>query len=129
MEKPRPSPNFGKCTSTREAPARRSANAAGSSVGSRRRTSGEGGLSATSCRPLMSAAIDLFLEGLDADAVHDVDETLGVAVAALEIAIDQPFHAVGYRGAREGGAEHLARGGFPPRTSLALVPADLHLVP
>jgi hypothetical protein len=37
----------------------------------------------------MSVAIDAFLEGLDADPVHHVDEALGFAVAALEVAGDE----------------------------------------
>src|SRR5436190_20185138 len=91
MEKPRPSPNFGNSTSTRVACARRAANAAGSSAGPSRRmsASGCGELSATTLRPLIRVGIDLFLERLDADAAHDVDEALFLAVAALEIARDQ----------------------------------------
>src|SRR4051812_42973571 len=98
MEKPRPSPNFGNSTSTRVACARRAANAAGSSAGPSRSTSASGGgeLSATTLRPLISLGIDLFLERLDADAVHDVDEALCLAVPAFEVArdelLDHPRH-------------------------------------
>src|SRR5438045_3467712 len=48
-------------------------------------------LSATMRRSFISVAIHEFLEGFDADAVHHVDEALGVAVAAREVAIDQPL--------------------------------------
>jgi hypothetical protein len=50
---------------------------------------------------LISVAIYGFLEGFDADAVHHVDEALGVAVAAREVALDQLFDHVGDLGARE----------------------------
>jgi hypothetical protein len=33
-------------------------------------------------------AINTFLEGLDANAVHNVDKALGVAVAAFEVTLD-----------------------------------------
>src|SRR4051812_35309406 len=118
MEKPRPSPNFGNTTSTRVARARRAAKAAGSSAGpSRSRPSGGGELSATTLRPLISAGIDLFLERLDADAAHDVDEALFLAFAALEVArdelLDDPRHLL----AGDGAADHAAEGGA--RASLA----------
>src|SRR6266446_6807681 len=48
-------------------------------------------LSATMRRSLISVAIYGFLEGFDADAVHHVDEALGVAVAAREVTLDQLF--------------------------------------
>src|SRR5438105_13374883 len=103
MEKPRPSPNFGKFTSTRATPSSRSATAAGSSAGSRRSTcsSGDGAFSVMTRRSLISVAIDLFLERLDTDAMHDVDEALGLAVAPLEVALDQLFHHHGDVGARD----------------------------
>src|SRR4051812_199555 len=86
-------------------------------------------VSATTRRSLISTAIDLFLEGIDADAVHDVNETLGVAVAALEIAFDQALDDVGNLVAREGRADDLADRGADARPALALVAADLDLVP
>jgi hypothetical protein len=49
----------------------------------------------------MRLAIDPLLERLDADALHDVDEPLGVAVAALEVARDQPRDDIGHLRARE----------------------------
>src|SRR5439155_10404556 len=131
MEKPRPSPNFGKFTSMRATPSSRSATAAGSSAGSRRITfaSGDGALSVMTRRSLISIAIDLFLERLDTDAMHDVDEALGVAVAPLEIAPDQLFHHQGDVGAGERRPDHLAQCGFRSGTRLTLVSADLDLVP
>src|SRR3954469_15443516 len=104
MEKPRPSPNFGKCTSTRATRARRSTTAAGSSVGSSRSTSpcsGDGVLSAATRRPLINVGIDIFLERGDADAVHHIDEALGVAVPLREIAVDQTLDDLGHLGTRE----------------------------
>src|SRR4051812_27159125 len=132
MEKPRPSPNFGKCTSTRATCARRSATAAGSSVGSRRTTSpsGDGELSVTTRRCLINAAIDVFLEGCDADAVHHLDEALGLAVAVREIALDQPLDDTGHLRARDGWADDFAERRLrTARPDLALVAADLDLVP
>src|SRR5437868_5006215 len=132
MEKPRPSPNFGKFTSTRATFGRRSAKAAGSSVGSRRRTSpsGDGELSWTTRHCLINAAIDVFLERRDADAVHQVDEALGVAIAVAEVALDQALDHVGHLGARDRGTDHFAKRGLrATRAHLALVSADLDLVP
>src|SRR5437667_2063076 len=86
-------------------------------------------LSATMRRSLISVAIHEFLEGFDADAVHHVDEALGVAVAAREVAIDQPLDHVGHLGAGEGRADHLAQRRAHARADLALVAADLDLVP
>src|SRR2546423_4542672 len=142
MEKPRPSPNFGKFTSTRATCGRRSATAAGSSVGSRRRTNGVpasagttrslgcGELSVTTRRCLINAAIDVFLERRDADAVHHVDEALGVAIAVAEVALDQALDHVGHLGARERGTDDFAKCGLrATRAYLALVAADLDLVP
>src|SRR5689334_1133681 len=132
MENPRPSPNFGKCTSTRATRARRSATAAGSSVGSSRTTSPSGGDcgSLTTRRCLINAAIDVFLEGRDADAVHHLDEALGVAVAVREIALDQLLDDVRHFGARERRADDFAERGLRRAgTYLALVTADLDLVP
>src|SRR5687768_898706 len=125
MEKPRPSPNLGKFTSTRAARPSSPANAAGSSPGSRRITLSldESGLSVTTRRPLIRVAIDVFLEGLDADATHYVDEALGVAVAALEVALDEALDHVGHVRPREGRAEDFTQG------CGRLAAADLHLVP
>src|SRR5882672_2247936 len=125
MLKPRPSPNLGKFTSTRDAFASSPATAAGSSAGSSRTTfsSGDGGVSLTARRPLISLAIDLFLEGRDADSLHDIDETLHLAVPALEVALDQLFDRVWHFGARERGSEDLAE------RRRRLVSADLDLVP
>src|SRR6266851_10099254 len=68
-------------------------------------------LSATMRRSLISVAIYGFLEGFDADAMHDVDEALGVAVAAREVALDQLFDHVGNLGARKGRSDDFAEGG------------------
>src|SRR5258706_9007109 len=86
-------------------------------------------LSATMRRSLISVAIYGFLEGFDADAVHHVDEALGVAVAAREVTLDQLFDHVGDLGPREGRADDLAEGSAPAGPDLALVAADLDLVP
>src|SRR5881394_1541541 len=133
MLKPRPSPNFGKFTSTRVAQASSRATFAGSSAGSSRSTfsSGErGSVSLATWRPMINLAIDPLLERLHADTLHDVDETLHLAIALIEVALDQSFDHVRHLGAREGRAEHLAQRrvgalamGFP------LVAADLDLVP
>src|SRR5438093_7194254 len=131
MEKPRPSPNFGKFTSTRATPSSRSATAAGSSAGSRRITfaSGDGALSVMTRRSLISVAIDPFLERLDTDAMHYVDEALGLAVAPLEVALDQPLDDFGHLRASKRGTDHLAERGLRPRAGFALVAADFDLVP
>src|SRR5436190_6480575 len=80
----------------------------------------------------MSVAIDAFLEGLEADAMHHVDEALGFAVAPLEVAGDELLDHVGDVGPRERGPDHLAqrraRRDFAG-AGLSLVPADLDLVP
>src|SRR6185503_4465354 len=125
MLKPRPSPNFGKFTSTREAPASSPATFAGSSAGSRRttRSSGDGGVLLATRRPMISLSIDPFLERGDADTLHDVDETLHLAVPVLEVALDQLFHHVRDFGARKGRTENLAERGR------RLISADLDLVP
>src|SRR5579859_3485795 len=112
MEYPRPSPNFGKWISTRAAAPSRCAIAPGSSDGSSRITSpasssGDGGFW-TMRRPLMSVAIDFFLERFGSDAMHDVDEAFGVAVPVLEVALDQPLDDVGDIRARKGRAQDLA---------------------
>src|SRR5882762_3148130 len=104
----------------------RSATDAGSSVGSRRSTSpcsGEGALSVAIRRPLMSVAINAFLERFDADALHDVHEALGLAVAVRQIGVDEALDDVGDVGARERRPDD-----FPESTG-GLVPADLDLVP
>src|SRR5262245_26475634 len=124
MLKPRPSPNFGKFTSTRATPASSPATFDGSSVGSRRITlaSGESGVSLATRRPMISLAIDLFLEGLHPDALNHVDEALCLAVAAVEVALDQLLDHVWHFGARERRAENLSE------RSRSLVSADLDLV-
>src|SRR5687768_14243370 len=98
---------------------------AGSSAGSRRSTlsSGDGGFSLTTRRPLMSVAIDSFLERFDADAMHHVDEALGVAVAPLEIAVDQPLDNVRHIGARKRRSNDLADG------RRRLISSDHDLIP
>src|SRR3954453_3826545 len=101
----------------------RSATDFGSSVGSRRTTSpcrccaspcscasllDEGSACVAMRRPLISVAINVFLERFDTDALHDVDEALGFAVALLQIALDQALDHVGDIRARERGADDLA---------------------
>src|SRR5882762_11893100 len=86
-------------------------------------------LSATMRRSLISVAIHRFLEGFCPDAVHHVDEALGVAVAAREIALDQLFDHVGDVGAREGRTDDLAEGCAAAGPDFTLVAADLDLVP
>src|SRR5687768_10172970 len=97
----------------------------GSSPGSRRTTFslGEGGFSLTTRRPLMSVAIDALLEWFDADAMHDVDEALGFAVATFQIHTDKFFNHLRNIRARERRPEHLAERGR------RLISADLDLVP
>src|SRR6185295_9628337 len=132
MLKPRPSPNLGKFTSTRVAPASSPATAAGSSVGSSLTTfsSGDGGVSMATRRPLISLAIDLFLEGLHPDTLHDVDEPLHLAVAVFEVTLDQLLDHVRHIGAGERRAEDLAKGGIGAAVmGLPLIAADLDLVP
>src|SRR5262245_54177752 len=84
-------------------------------------------LSATMRRSLISVPIDRFLERLDADAVHHVDEALDVAVAAREVALDEFLDDVGDLGASERGPDHLAERRADAGPDLALVPADLDL--
>src|SRR5947207_9746368 len=86
-------------------------------------------LSATMRRSLISVAIDGFLEGFCPDAMHDVDEALGLAVAAREIAFDQLFDHVRDFGARKRRADNLAEGRTAAGPDFPLVPADLDLVP
>src|SRR5712691_5840651 len=86
-------------------------------------------LSATMRRSLISVAIYGFLEGFDADAVHHVDEALGVAVAAREVAIDQLFDYVRYFGTGKRRTDDLAEGCAAARPDFTLVAADLDLVP
>src|SRR3954469_6144159 len=80
----------------------------------------------------MNVAIDAFLEGLEADAMHHVDEALGFAVAAFEVAGDELLDHFGDVGACERGpddpAQRRARRDFA-RPGLSLVAADLDLVP
>src|SRR5712664_2031183 len=82
-------------------------------------------LSATMRRSLISVAIYGFLEGFDADAVHHVDEALGVAVAPREIALDQLFDHVGDLGAGERWADDLAEGCAPAGPDFTLIAPDL----
>src|SRR5262245_21832488 len=86
-------------------------------------------LSATMRRSLISIPIHRFLERLDADAMHDVDEAFRVAVAGREVALDELFEHVGNLGSREGRADDLAERRASSRADLALVAADLDLVP
>src|SRR6266581_401171 len=86
-------------------------------------------LSATMRRSLISVAIYRFLEGFDADAVHHVDEALGVAVAAREVAIDQLFDHVRYFGTGKRRTDDLAEGCAAAGPDFTLVAADLDLVP
>src|SRR5687767_6823125 len=77
----------------------------------------------------MSVAIDAFLERFDADAMHHVDEALGLAVAALEIAGDELLDNVRNIGTRKGGSQNPPQGRFGSALGPALVAADLDLVP
>src|SRR5262245_14179657 len=86
-------------------------------------------VSATIRRSLISVAINGFLEGLDADAVHDGDEALGVAVAAGEVAVDEFLDDVRHLRARERRADDLAERRADAGLHFALVAADLDLVP
>src|SRR6266849_3643211 len=86
-------------------------------------------LSAAMRRSLISVAIYRFLEGFCPDAVHHVDEALGLAVAAREIALDQLFDDVRDLGAREGRTDDLAEGCAAAGPDFTLVAADLDLVP
>src|SRR5678815_1521617 len=80
----------------------------------------------------MSVAIDAVLERLEADALHHVDEALGFAVAAFEIAGDELLDHVGDVGPRERGpddpAQRRSSRSFA-RARFSLVSADLDLVP
>src|SRR5678815_1185741 len=133
MLKPRPSPNLGKCTSTRDAPASSPATLAGSSAGSSRSTfsSGERGcVSLATRRPMISLVIDPFLERLHANTLHDVDEAFHLAVPVFEVALDQFLDDVGHLRPGEGRSEDLAQGGAGAvLVGFSLVPADLDLVP
>src|SRR6266571_5112313 len=80
-------------------------------------------------RSLISVAIYGFLEGFDANAMHHVDEALGLAVAACEVALDQLFDDVRDLGAREGRADDLAEGCAAAGPDFTLVAPDLDLVP
>src|SRR5882672_8559580 len=86
-------------------------------------------VSATIRRSLISVAIDRFLERFDADAVHDVDEALGVAVTPGEVALDQLFDDIGDLRARERRADDFAQRRTDAGLDLALIAADLDLVP
>src|SRR5882672_7637675 len=78
-------------------------------------------LSATMRRSLISVAIYGFLERFGADAMHHVDEALGIAVAAREIAFDEFFDHVRDLGTRERRPDDLAEGGADAGPHLALV--------
>src|SRR3977135_3327127 len=86
-------------------------------------------MSATMRRSLISVAIYGFLERFDANAVHHVDEALGVAVAAREVALDQLFDHIGDLGAPERRTDPLAEGSPAAGPDFPLVAADLDLVP
>src|SRR5258706_2951803 len=132
----------------------RPATDAGSSAGSRRTASpcscsragrcaapcscasplGESAVCVAMRRPLISVAINVFLERFDTDALHDVDEALGFAVALFQIALDQTLDHVRHVGAGERGSDDFAERGLRrpgefPGAGLALVSADLDLVP
>src|SRR5258708_6861518 len=91
--------------------------------------SGDGALSVTTRRCLISVAINPLLERFDADAMHHVDEALGIAVAALQVALDQPLDDVRHLRPRKRRAEHFAERRLHARTYFTLVAADLDLVP
>src|SRR5712691_3032788 len=125
-------------TRERSSSRRASHSASGTMTSSRAGTSGNSPLgprssrcqlSAAMRRSLISVAIDGFLEGFDADAVHHVDEALGVAVAPREIALDQLFDHVGDLGAGERWADDLAEGYAAAGPDFTLVATDLDLVP
>src|SRR5262249_53495207 len=86
-------------------------------------------LSAAMRCSLISVAINRFLEGLDADAMHHVDEALRLAVAARQIAFDELLDDVGNLGPRERRADHLAERRSDAGLDLSLVATDLDLVP
>src|SRR3954467_3912392 len=132
MEKPRPSPNLGKFTSMRAALLIFSVRTERSSCGSSRSTSPSGceGGFATTRRSLISVAIDSRFKRFDADAMHEVDEALDLAIAFIQVELDEFFHHVGHFGAGKRGAEHFAeRGAGSRRVRIPLVSADLDLVP
>src|SRR5262245_41831117 len=106
MEKPRPSPNLGKLTATMRAPASSAASVAGSSVGSSTRSGGDE--FGTMLAFLIRMAIDMLLEGLDAGALHHVDEALVLAVAQLQVGFDEALDHAGDVRAREGRPDDLA---------------------
>jgi hypothetical protein len=58
---------------------------------------------------LISVPIDTFLERLDSDAMHHLDEALGFAVAAIEIAVDEFFDDVGDVRPGKRGPDHFAK--------------------
>src|SRR5260221_4630707 len=91
--------------------------------------SGDGSLSVTTRRRLISAAIDPLLERFDADAMHYVDEALGLAVAPLEVALDQPLDDIRYLCPRERRADHFAKRGLNARADLPLVSGYFNLIP
>src|SRR5438128_1405665 len=92
-------------------------------------SSGDGAFSVTTRRCLISVAIDPLLERFDADAMHHVDEALNLALAPLEITLDQALDDIRHLGPRERRAEHFAKRCLHARANLALVSAYLNLVP
>src|SRR6185436_5415753 len=117
-------PNCGKLIAITRARPTAAATTAGSSVGSSTTSGGESRV--TICRFLIRIAIDAGLEGFDADAMHDVDEALGLAVALREIGFDQPLDDVGDVGTGERGPNDPADSS---RGSAALTSSYGDLVP
>src|SRR5207302_11375508 len=71
----------------------------------------------------MRVAINALLESFDADALHHVDEALGLAVAVLQIGVDEALDDLGDVGAGERRPDDFAQ------SAGGLVAADLDLVP
>src|SRR4051812_33480152 len=92
-------------------------------------SSGDGALSVTTRRCLISVAIDPLLERFDADAMHHVDEALNLALAPLQITLDQALDDIRHLRPRERRAENLAKRGLHAWANLALISADFNLVP
>ena len=61
--------------------------------------------------------------------MHDIDEALGLAVAPLQVALDQFLHHGRHFRARERRTEHAAERRLRAGPRLALVAADFDLVP
>src|SRR5574340_1186958 len=79
-------------------------------------------LSVAILRCFMIEAIHMLLERFDAYAPHDVDKTFLLAVAALEIDLDQLLDHVRHLGLRNRRPQHLAQ-----RSIVALGAADRDL--